>query len=93
MDKLKKLIDRCACGIHLTINGHRDYYDKVGDRLKELALRETPPDISEEVKDMMIAKNTIIELHFCPDTPIGFYEIFHYDLDEALTLGLKCVGL
>lgn len=28
--------------------------------------------------------DTIIEIHFYPDTPVGFYKIFHYDLDMAI---------
>ena len=47
-------------------------------------------DISKEVYEKMIELNTIIELQFYPDTPIGSYKIYHYDLemaiDEALTI-------
>lgn len=27
MDKLKKLMARCKCGVYLAVNEHRDYYD------------------------------------------------------------------
>lgn len=32
----------------------------------------------------MIETNTIVELQFYPDTPIGFYRVYYCDLDAAL---------
>lgn len=91
MNKLKQLLARCKCGVFLTVNEHRDYYMSVIDRLEELACRECPPQYTEEVKAKMIETDTIIDLQFYPDTPIGSYSIYHYDLDLALEEALACL--
>ena len=41
-------------------------------------------DISKDVLQKMIEKDTIIELTFYPDTPVGSYIIYGYDLDLVL---------
>jgi len=89
MDKLKELLARCKCGVYLTVNEHRDYYDTIGMRLNEYASMEAPPDISDEVRAGILRTGNIVDLHFYPDTPIGFYHIVHYDLDDALTMALQ----
>jgi hypothetical protein len=47
-------------------------------------------DLSLEVKQKMIELDTIVDLHFCPDSPVGHYRILHYDLELALDAALKC---
>jgi hypothetical protein len=37
----------------------------------------------------MIERDTIIELQFYPDTPIGSCTIIHYDLEKCLDKGLE----
>jgi len=91
MDKLKQLIQKCKCGVYLTTNEHRDLYMTVEDRLRELSDFDNLPDIDPEIKQLMIEKNTMIELQFYPVTPIGFYRLFHWDLDLALDQALECI--
>jgi hypothetical protein len=45
--------------------------------------------LSEEIANKMIEHNTIIDLQFYPNTPIGFYSIYHYDLEMALDEALE----
>ena len=90
MNKLQKLLDRCKCGVYLTVNEHRDYYQAAEEALKEKEGRECPPKIDPEVRKAMIDKNIIIELQFYPNTPIGSHRIYHYDLDMALDDALSC---
>ena len=92
MDKLKELMSRCKAGVHLTVNEHRNYYQSAAQSLDELAQYECPPEISDEVRQKMIETNTIINLHFYPNTPVGFYSIYHYDLDLALDEALACLN-
>lgn len=92
MEKLQKLLDKCKCGVHLTVNQHRGYYQTAEEALKEKEGYECPPEIEPEVRAAMIEKNTIIDLQFYPDTPIGSYSIYHYDLDMALDEALACLG-
>jgi hypothetical protein len=88
-DKLKKLIDLCACGVYLTINEHRDYYQTSEQQLIELDENECPPEISLDVRKTIIDTNTIIDLQFYPHTPIGSCRILHHDLDVALDVALN----
>ncbi len=90
MEKLQKLLDKCKCGVHLTVNQHRDYYQTAEEALKEKEGYECPPEIEPEVRAAMIDKNVIIDLQFYPHTPIGSYSIYHYDLDMALDEALEC---
>lgn len=92
MGKLNTLLDRCKCGVYLTINQHRDYYQTAEVALIELDSCQCPPQLEPEVRAKMIETNTIINLHFFPDTPIGSYDIYHYDLDAALNEALECLN-
>jgi hypothetical protein len=92
MDKLKELLARCKCGVFLTVNEHRDYYETATERLDELASMECPPEYTDDVRQKMIETDTIIELQFYPNTPIGSYRVVHHDLDAALDEALACFG-
>ena len=85
---LQKLLDICKCEIALTINEHRNVYQTASDAIKELEGRDFI-DASEEVKAEMIARDTIIELQYYPNTPVGFNLIHHYDLDMAIDMALN----
>jgi hypothetical protein len=86
-----QLISRCKCGVYLTVNQHRDYYQSASERLKELKeQREVWEELEPEIEAKMIETNTIIELHFYPRTPIGSFSIFHYDLQAALDQAEEC---
>lgn len=91
MDKLKILMNRCKCGIILHINQHRDYYRTAAEQLEEMSCYECPPEYSDDTRKKMIETDTIIDLQFYPDTPIGSYTIVHYDLDAALDEALTCL--
>ena len=90
-DKLKTLMDRCRCGVHLTINEHRNYYETAKQTLEELDTMECPPEIDPDVRRVMIETDTIVSLYFYPDTPVGSYAVYHYDVDAALALALACL--
>lgn len=92
MDKLTELLSRCKCGVFLIVNEHRDYYETPQERLDWYASLESPPEITDEVRAGILATGNIVDLQFYPDTPVGSYQIVHYDLDEALRLALGCVS-
>lgn len=87
MDKLKRLLEICKCGVYLTINQHRDYYESVedffiGPKQDEKLDMDDPEDL--EAFDRMKSANNVVELHFYPNTPISFYDIFDSDIDKVL---------
>lgn len=81
MSDIKKLIDSCKFGVFLSVNEHLDYYDDTVDVVEEL-------DIDQGIKEIMIKTNTVVRLQFYPISPIGFYEVFHFDVDEAVKIAL-----
>lgn len=82
MDKLKTLIERCNCGVYLTINDHRTVYQSINEALIEYASEGFA--IATEVQAKIVETDTLIDLQFYPDTPVGYFRIIHYDLDAAL---------
>ena len=90
MKKLNELLSKCKCGVHLIVNQHRDYYQTAEERIGEFYSLGCDPDIADEVRSKMVENDYIIELQFYPDTPIGSYTVYHYDIDLALEEALTC---
>lgn len=89
MDKLIKLISLCKASVSLEANAPRDYYETIEYFLEENNI-QVGKDISKDVQDKMIELNTIISVQFYPHTPIGFYKVYHYDVNLALD---KCLEI
>lgn len=96
---LEELIKKCKCGVFLSINEHKDYYDTEEQRIKEINDRDFAqngqqkdykPEIDKELADRMIKEKIIVELHFYPDTPIGFYKIYGTSVEEVLEKAEEC---
>ena len=93
MEKLQKLIEKCKCGVHITVNNHRDYYETVEQHFKgNPIVEEDLEDIEADVYEKMKELNTIVELQYYPDTPIGFYKIYHYDIEKAIDEALTSLN-
>ena len=90
MEKLKKLMELCKASVSLEINHHKDCYQDVMDYLNSRFFDDE--DLDDDTRRKMIELDTIIKLQFYPNTPIGSYCIFHYDLDVALDAALKILG-
>jgi len=93
VNKFEQILNRCKCGVFLIVNEHRDYYQTAEEKLIELDSMECPPDIDPKVRSKMIELNTIIDLQFYPDTPIGSYSVYHHDLEMALDEALECLNI
>lgn len=94
-DKLAALIAGCKAGVYVSVNEHRDYYQSVADFLDERnggQENDAEARMDAAVRAEMIARDTVIELHFYPTTPIGFFVVFHFDLDAALTRALELLA-
>lgn len=87
-----ELMKLCKCGVYLTVNQHRDYYQTVDQYFNDLYDNVEIEDIDTGVYDKMKELNTVIELQFYPDTPIGFYKVYHYDLDLAISEAIKAIN-
>ena len=86
MDKLKTLMAACKRGVYVSVNPHRDGYETVERWLENQGFIDgasfggLPPETRAE----MIRLNTVVNLHFYPDTPVGFFQVLHFNLDAAL---------
>jgi len=90
MEKFEELISKCKCGVHLTVNSHRDVYLSLEEYFNHYPnLTEDLTDIDSEVFQKMKELDTMIELQFYPHTPIGFYKVYHYDLTKAVEEALN----
>lgn len=90
MDKLKELVSRCKCGVSVEINGHKNVYQTAEEALdcfKAFGFHTEPA-----VRARIIEADTLVEIHFYPETPVGFYKVIHYDLDAALDKALNMLG-
>lgn len=92
MNKLSLIQQKCQCSVSITINRHRNYYQSIQEGVDDInqILNSCKSELlSEEIANKMIEHNTIIDLQFYPNTPIGFYSIYHYDLEMALDEALE----
>jgi hypothetical protein len=92
MDKFKKLVQHCKCGVYLQVNAHRDVYETAKQHLEHLEIaRGEPLDIPADVRKVMEDTDTIVSLQWYPRTPIGFDEVYHHDIDAAMDAALACL--
>lgn len=87
MEKLKQILSIAKCSVSLTVNNHRDYYENVIEHLKN---EETEIDVN--ILNKMIELDTIIHLQIYPNTPIGSYSVYHYDLDTCISIALDLLN-
>lgn len=81
---MEEIIQKCKCGIYLSVNQYRDYYQSIEDAVKEERERNSM-DIDDELAARMIAEKSLISLQFYPNTPVGFYIVYGTTLDEVVT--------
>ena len=80
MEKLNQLISKCNASVSVEINTHKDFYESVNTYIS----KDDVSIIEKEVLKQMIEKDSIICIQFHPDTPIGYYTVFHWDLEKAI---------
>lgn len=72
------------CGLHLTHNQHKDYYETVEKYCENPWMEKNPGWVSEEQRLKSLETQEVWELQWYPDTPIGFYKVCGADLDVVL---------
>ena len=87
MKKLEELMSLCKHGMFISINEHRDNYQSVEEFLLD---QEggfgliSHDDIDDDTRQRMVVLDTVVELQCYPDTPNGFYVMFHYDIGKVV---------
>lgn len=93
MERLKTLILKCKASVTISINNHRDYYDTVEDKFKSEPDAEFRDEIDNDVFDEMVRTDTVIEVQFYPNSPVGFYRVYHYDIEKAIEEALRLIQI
>ena len=94
--KFEDLMQLCKCSITLLINSHKDYYQSVEEYISDdraIGSITDEEDLPTDVYNKMVELDTVIELQFYPETPIGFYKIYHYDYNEAIKKAFEILML
>lgn len=87
MNKLEVLISLCKNSVSVEANNHRDVYESIEEYIEDSFKKRIDPD----VYNTMVNTDTCIEIQFYPRTSVGFYRIYHYDLDKALDMCLEVI--
>lgn len=83
---LDKLLSLCKCEVSVEVNTHRNYYESVGQYVRGARdLGEIPDSIFYE----MVKRDTVVKVQFYTHTPVGFFSVLHYDVNEALDMAVK----
>lgn len=89
MEKLIELITKCKASVTITVNDHRNYYETVKEKFNEEPDAGFRDEIDDDVFNKMVETDTVIEIQLYPDTPVGFYRVYHYDIEKAIDLALS----
>jgi len=87
MEKFKELVSLCKASVEISVNDHKDYYESVEQHINE----EEREDIEKDVFDEMAKRDTVVKVQVYPHTPIGFFVVYHYDIDKAVDIALDAV--
>lgn len=77
---LGAIIDKCKCGWSIEVNEHRNVYETVEQYISDDDQKEIEPEVFQG----MVKSDTVIRIQFYPETPIGFFVVYHYDMSKAL---------
>lgn len=72
-----------SISLHISHNDHKSSYESVEDWIEFLNVEEDE-FVSEGDMEKAINEDSLWEVHWYPDTPIGFYRAFGATLETAL---------
>lgn len=83
MDKLKELYSLCDAEVSITYNENKGVYESVEEYLSQHE-RVRASELDLDVRDKMIHLNQMVIVQAYPTTPIGFYVVYHWDIEVAI---------
>ncbi len=89
MENLKRLYDICKSGVFIDYNRHRNYYETVEEYVTDWGNGEMRQEIPDHVFNEMVKRDTVVFVQFYPNTPIGFFTVWHYDIEAAIEIALQ----
>lgn len=78
-EAMQYIIDNSKCGIHLTINEHKNYYQSTSECIAEFRTK-----VDFDILQEMIKRDIIIDIQVYQFTPVGSIQLYHYDLPTAI---------
>ena len=84
---LLELFPKHNCSLFLTHDPHKNYYQTIEQWEKDVSGLSASDWVSPEQREKALIHNSFWELHWYPDTPIGFYRLLAYDLAVLLEAG------
>jgi hypothetical protein len=87
MEKFKELVSICKASVEISVNDHKDYYESVEEHINE----EDREDIDREVFEEMVKRDVVVRIQAYPHTPVGFFVVYHYNIDKAVDIALDAV--
>lgn len=81
---------RHAAGMSISHNEHKNVYETVEQYIRPFGAQD-PDDsfVSEEERQKAIETNELWEIHWYPDTPVGFYRVRASTFEAALAGALE----
>jgi hypothetical protein len=86
MEKFKELVLLCKASVEISVNNNKDYYQTAKEYIEGQSQmnKDIIEEIGEDVYNEMIKRDIVVEIQAYPNTPIGSYKIYHYDIDMAM---------
>ena len=84
MSKMLEIVSKCKAEVSIEFNAHKSCYESIEESLTFGDMRPETEIEDPEVLAKMIELDRMIKVQFYPDTPVGFYTVYHHDLDSAL---------
>ena len=85
---MKKLIKQKPNSFSIMYNEHRETYSNVIESLKEVEQGDIS-HIDHNVLHKIEETGTWVWIRVYPYTPIGFFDVHHYDSNKAIKLATK----
>lgn len=90
---MKEIVEMCKGAVYFEANPHKNIYSSAKEYIFNDVLNlESPPEISKDIIEEMIKRDTILSLQFYNITPVGFYLIYHYDYDLLIEEAKKVLN-
>lgn len=90
MEKLKELFELCEASVTISHNEHKNLYETVDYFLHDRE-RISDTELDADIRKIMIEKDQTVIVQAYPKTPIGFYVVYHWDLESAIDEMLDAV--
>jgi len=85
-EALTAMLPAHKCGLYITHNEHRDYYETLTEYLGDRDFMHIGYWKDAESRQRALDTNECWQLQWYPDTPIGFHHVFAPTLAEVIEL-------